>query len=153
MRHNESEVEDFIRWSKEIGVDLVNIIDPCVRNLLEAHAYLPKNTKYWYYDEEAFEQGLLKPKLIPQNECLWIWNSIQVNWDGTAVPCCRDPLGRHGLGNVFDEGLWRVFNSKPARMFRRKILRDQSNLETCRLCSGYGVPELGRNKDSTLGII
>jgi MoaA/NifB/PqqE/SkfB family radical SAM enzyme len=152
MRHNEHEVDEFIKWSREIGVDLVNVIDPCVRNMLEGYAYLPRNRKYWYYDEKAFERGVLKPKVMPQNQCLWIWNSIQINWDGTAVPCCRDPLGQYIIGNVFEQGLWRVFNTKPARDFRRRILTNQHSMEICRLCSGYGLPEMDRKKPACFEI-
>ena len=63
MRHNENEVDEFIKWSKEIGVDTANIIDPCVRNMVEGYAYLPKDKKYWFYDEEAFEKGILETKI------------------------------------------------------------------------------------------
>ena len=142
MRHNEHEVEAFLKWGKEIGVDVANVIDPCVRNMLEAHAYLPNDRKYWFYDEGAFEQGVLKPKLIPHNECVWIWNSVVINWNGDAVPCCRDPNGLHIMGNVFEDGLSRVFNSKKAREFRRRILTDQGNVDICKLCSSYGQPDL-----------
>ncbi len=144
MRHNEHQVQEFIRWAREVGVDTANVVDPCVRNMLEAHAYLPENKNYWYYDEEAFEQGILRPKILPNNECSWIWNSIQLNWNGDAVPCCRDPNGKHILGNVFEEGLNAVFNGEKARAFRTKILTQQGNVDICRLCSGYGLPDLNK---------
>ena len=146
MRHNEHQVPAFLNWAKEIGVDTANVIDPCARNMLEAHAYLPKDRKYWYYDEEAFEHGFLKPKHIPDNECFWIWNSMQINWDGEAVPCCRDPNGLHPLGNVFDHGLRQVFNSQKSRDFRQNILNNQGAVDICKLCSGYGLPNLEKQK-------
>src|SRR5579884_168047 len=146
MRHNEHQVDDFLDWAKKIGVDRANVIDPCARNMLEAHAYLPKNRKYWFYDEEAFERGVLKPKRLPGNECVWIWNSIQLNWDGTAVPCCRDPNGHFPLGNVFEKGLRAVFNGEAATGFRRKLLKDQGAISICKLCSGYGLPRLEHPK-------
>jgi MoaA/NifB/PqqE/SkfB family radical SAM enzyme len=142
MRHNEHQVEDFLDWAKKIGVHRASIIDPCARNMLEAHAYLPKNRKYWYYDEEAFERGILKPKKLPDNECVWIWNSIQLNWDGTAVPCCRDPNGKFPLGNVFERGLKGVFNGEAATSFRSRLLKEQGEISICKLCSGYGLPQL-----------
>src|SRR3546814_6393089 len=58
MRHNEHEVPAFLKWAEELGVDIANVIDPCVRNMFEGYAYLPENRKYWYYDEAAFEQGV-----------------------------------------------------------------------------------------------
>lgn len=142
MRHNEHQVADFLRWARGIGVDTANVIDPCARNMLEAHAYLTKDRKYWFYDEEAFERGVLKPKHVPDNECEWIWNSIQINWNGDAVPCCRDTNGHHVFGNVFEQGLGRVFNGAKARDFRRRLLAEQGNIDICSLCSGYGLPAL-----------
>lgn len=152
MRHNEHEVPAFMQWAKEIGADVANVIDPCVRNMLEAHAYLPKDRKYWYYDEKAFDRGMLTPKVLPHNECVWIWNSMQINWDGEAVPCCRDPNGKHMLGNVFNDGVMRVFNSEKARAFRRRVLTDQGNIDICRLCSGYGQPQMTKTRSISFEI-
>jgi MoaA/NifB/PqqE/SkfB family radical SAM enzyme len=153
MRHNEHEVPQFLKWAKEIGVDVANVVDPCVRNMLEGYAYLPKDRKYWYYDEKAFEQGYLRPKVLPDNECAWIWNSIQINWNGEAVPCCRDPNGKHILGNVFEQGLMGVFNGTKARQFRRRILTDQGNIDICKLCSSYGLPTIERKKSETFSVV
>lgn len=144
MRHNEHQVPEFLKWAKEIGVHKANVIDPCVRNMMEAHAYLPKDKKYWFYDEEAYERGILKPKHLPNNECVWIWNSIQLNWNGDAVPCCRDPLGSNIFGNVFNDGFKKVWNGEKARSFRNKILTQQGKVNICKLCSGYGMPTLQR---------
>ena len=83
---------------------------------------------------------------MPDNECPWIWNSIQINWDGEAVPCCRDPKGMHPLGNVFEHGLKQVFNGEAARAFRQQVLDKQGEVDICKLCSGYGLPELNRKK-------
>jgi radical SAM protein with 4Fe4S-binding SPASM domain len=153
MRHNEHEVPEFLKWAKDIGADVANVVDPCVRNMLEAHAYLPQDKKYWYYDEKAFEQGILRPKVIPDNECVFIWNSMQINWNGEAVPCCRDPNGKHILGNVFEDGLMRVFNGKKATDFRRRILTEQGKIEICKLCSGYGHPDINKKRPTAFEVV
>jgi hypothetical protein len=69
-----------------------------------------------------------------------------INWNGDAVPCCRDANGENVLGNVFDEGLGRVFNGKSAREFRHGILKAQKDVGICRLCSGFGLPNLEKAK-------
>ena len=153
MRHNEHEVDEFLQWAEDLGVDTANVVDPCVRNMLEAYAYLPKDRKYWYYDEEAFEQNVLKPKVVPNNDCVWIWNSIQINWNGDAVPCCRDPNGQHILGNVFEDGLMKVFNGERAREFRRRVLTEQGKIDICRLCSGYGMPTMLKEQPASFSIV
>lgn len=153
MRHNEHEVSEFLRWAEEIGVDIANVIDPCVRNMFEGYAYLPEDKKYWYYDEKAFEKGILKPKVLPDNECVWIWNSMQINWNGDAVPCCRDPNGKHVLGNVFEDGIMKVFNGEKARNFRKKILTEQGKIDICKLCSGYGMPNLHHKAPADFSVV
>jgi radical SAM protein with 4Fe4S-binding SPASM domain len=152
MKHNEHQVNDFLSWANSLGVDLVNIIDPCVRNMEEGERFLTKDKKYWYYDEEAYEKGFLRPKIIPKNECTWIWNSMQLNWDGDAVPCCRDPNGLFVLGNVFEQGLDAVWNGEKARAFRKKISSAQDKVSICKLCSGYGVPDLLTTKPASFTI-
>lgn len=152
MRHNEHQVDGFLKWARDIGVDLANIVDPSVRNMLEGHAYLTRDRKYWFYDEEAFERGILKPKVVMDNECTWVWNSTLVNWNGDVVPCCRDPNGKNILGNVFQDGLMNVFNGDQAMAFRRKILKSQSEVGICRLCSGYGVPHLDRPRVANFSV-
>ena len=142
MKHNEHEVPKFLAWAKEAGVDKANVIDPCVRNVVEGHAMLPSDKKYWFYDEEAFERGVLRPKHVMHNECTWVWNSIMVNWDGDVVPCCRDPHGHHVLGNAFETPLREIWNGAKARDFRRSIIKDQGSVNICELCSGFGVPQL-----------
>ena len=142
MKHNEHEVPAFLEWAREAGVDQANVIDPCVRNVVEGHAMLPSDRKYWFYDEEAFERGTLKPKHVLHNECTWVWNSIMVNWDGSVVPCCRDPHGHHVLGNAFETPLREIWNAKPATDFRRQIASNQQGVDICELCSGFGVPQL-----------
>jgi radical SAM protein with 4Fe4S-binding SPASM domain len=142
MKHNEHEIPAFLNWAREVGVDRANIIDPCVRNVEEGKLLLPEDRRYWFYDEESFAKGVLKPRIVPVNECTWIWNSLTVNWDGSAVPCCRDPQGGHVFGNVFERPLPEIWNGPEITAFRRRIVTDQRNVDICRLCSGYGVPQL-----------
>lgn len=152
MRHNEHEVPEFLRWCEELGVDKANIVDPCVRDVEEGKRFLTEDPKYWFYDREAFDQGILRPKHIPDNECTWIWNSVMINWDGSVVPCCRDPHGRHPFGNAFEQPLREIWNGPKIREFRTKIGRNQRDIDICRLCSGYGVPQLGKSAPVTFEI-
>jgi radical SAM protein with 4Fe4S-binding SPASM domain len=144
MRHNEHQVQDFLAWAKDLGVDKAIVVDPCVRTVEEGSQFLTKDEAYWFYDAEAFKKGVLRPKVIPENECTWVWNSTMINWNGDVVPCCRDPHGQYLLGNAFEEPLRRVWNSEKSREFRRGISTNQSQVGICALCSGYGVPRLHR---------
>ncbi len=142
MKHNEHEVEEFKKLGENLRVDEAAVIDPCVRDMDQAKQFLPRDERYWFYDKEAFERGILRPKLIPNNECLWIWQSTLIAWNGDVVPCCRDPHGRHVVGNVFKEPLKAIWNGEKYRAFRRKVLTNQKCVDICSLCSSYGLPVL-----------
>lgn len=147
MRHNEHEVDEFLRVTKEWGVDEALVIDPCVRDVDQGRQFLTSDEKYWFYDKRAFEQhGILKPRSIPNNRCWWIWHSAVITWDGKVVPCCRDPRARFVFGNVLEENFKRIWNSPRYREFRKRILTAQDNVPICTLCSSFPVPDLNVNR-------
>jgi len=142
MKHNEHEVDDFLKFAQEIGVDDAQVISPCVRTLEQGRQFLPQNDKYWLYDRKAFNEGILHPTLIPHNHCEWLYYSTTIQWNGNVVPCCRDPQGEHIMGNIFEQDFYEIWNCEKFREFRRKINSDQANLKLCQLCSGFGMPIL-----------
>jgi len=142
MRHNEHEVEDFLKLAQEIGVDNASIVSPCVRTMEQGEKFLPKDDKYWLYDKQAFDKGILRPKLIPNNRCDWLYYSSTIQWNGDVVPCCRDAQGDYVMGNLFEQDFYEIWNGEKFREFRRKVNTAQGNLKLCRLCSGYGIPLL-----------
>lgn len=144
MRHNEHEVAEFLELAKAIGVDKANIIDPCVRTVEEGQKLLPENRQYWFYDQKAFDNGVLRPKYLTDNHCEWVWNSALILCDGSMVPCCRDVHGTHTFGNVFENSYTKIWNAPSAQKFRRHILDDQGSIDVCKLCSGFGLPQLIR---------
>lgn len=144
MKHNEDEIEDAIKLGNRLGVDKVEIISPCVRNMGQAEAMLPENEDYWIYDRKAFQQGILKPGQVPRNRCWYIWHSMTVCWNGDVVLCCRDARAEFPVGNVFQEDIKKIWNGKRIKELRKKVMFDQADLKLCDLCSGYGVPLIHR---------
>lgn len=148
MRHNEHEVGEFLRVSKAWGVDGAQIVKPVVRDVEQGRAFLTAGDDYWVYDRRAFEeQGVLKPRVIPDNQCWWIWHSAVITWDGKVVPCCRDPKGTFVFGNVLEQRFREIWNGPAYRAFRARILTQQRGVPICALCSSYPVPDL--NVDRT----
>jgi radical SAM protein with 4Fe4S-binding SPASM domain len=144
MRHNESDIEEFLRIAKGMGVDRTNIISPCVRTPEQARELLPKSDSYWIYQRATFEQeGCLVPKrLLPQNACPWLYYSITIQVDGSVVPCCRDPHGQYTLGNLLEESLQEIWNGTKLREFRKAVFSNQARVDICQLCPGEGIPRL-----------
>jgi len=144
MRHNEGEIETFLRMAGEIGVDRKNVISPCVRTPEQARELLPKSDSYWIYQRQRFEQQgcLLPKKRYPENSCPWLYYSITIEVDGNVVPCCRDPHGRHIVGNLLEQSLGEVWNGRKLREFRRTVFSNQAGVDICQLCPGEGLAHL-----------
>lgn len=144
MRHNEGEIQEFLRMAEVIGVDRKNIINPCVRTAQQGRDFLPRADEYWIYERKKFEEeNCLSPKKIyPENSCPWLYYSITILVDGNVVPCCRDPHGRQIVGNLLEESLEEVWNGPKLRGFRKAVFSHQGSVDICRLCPGEGLAAL-----------
>lgn len=142
MKHNEHEVEKFKNFCKEKGVDYCNVIDPCVRTVEQGHEMLPTDKDHWFYDPKSFYKGQLKPRIIPKNDCSWIYYSMVITAEGDIVPCCRDPRATLKMGNLITDSLEDIWNNEKYQGFRNAILNNQKNVDICRLCSGYGISDI-----------
>lgn len=141
MKHNEHELGK-LQQLRNLGVDNVQVIAPCVRTIEQGEEFLPSDYGLWYYDKYAFSKGLLRPKVVPHNRCFWIYYSTVITWDGNVLPCCRDAQGQNIMGNVFNRSFVEIWNGERYRTFRRQIAESQHAVTICRLCSGFGVPRL-----------
>lgn len=139
MKHNEHQVADFIEWCKEINVDSFNIIDPCVRTVEQGIKYLPTDKKHWIYNPKKFEEGKLQRKIVPKNDCPWIYYSMTVMSNGDVVPCCHDACGKEVMGNLINQDFSDIWNGKKYQKFRNRIFSKQNSVSICKLCSGYGI--------------
>lgn len=142
MKHNEHEVVPFLQRMKTLGVDRAVVIDPCVRTIAQGHQFLPTDRSHWIYDEASFAKGVLKPKILPDNVCPWIYYSLAVHVNGNVVPCCRDTRGEEVMGNLLTESLQAVWNGERYRRFRERIIKNQGDVGICRLCSSYPVSRI-----------
>jgi len=144
MRHNEGEIQEFLRMAERIGVDRKNIISPCVRTPQQGRDFLPQSDEHWIYERKKFaEGGSLSPKKnYPENSCPWLYYSITIQVDGHVVPCCRDPLGRQIVGNLLEQSLEEVWNGPRLRKFREAVFSHQAGVDICRLCPGEGLAPL-----------
>ncbi len=142
MKHNEHEVDEFRRSMLALGADDTVVIDPCVRTIEQGKQFLPTNTLHWIYDEGAFARGVLRPKVLPDNVCPWIYYSIAIHVNGNVVPCCRDPRGEEVMGNILEQDLDTIWNGPQFVRLRERIQRDQGSVGICRLCSSYPVSKV-----------
>lgn len=142
MKHNEHEMPFFQETMKKMGADHAWVIDPCVRTIEQGKKMLPTDKDHWFYDVAAFERGILKPKLLMDNECPWIYHNMAVQVNGDVVPCCRDNQGTEIMGNLLQQGLDEIWNGEKYINFRKRLHEDQGRVKICRLCSSYGTSQI-----------
>lgn len=63
-----------------------------------------------------------------------IFSSV-VGFDGEIRLCCDDPLRQIELGNIKNENLYDVLNSKRACELRNKIVIDRNSVFPCNVCN------------------
>lgn len=142
MRHNEHQVEDFIRYCNQVGVDKYNIIGTTARTVEQYLSYMPSDPEYRIFDQSQLDRGCLVPKLRPNGYCGWLYSTATINVAGDVVPCCRDPKGRYVLGNVFKENFYQIWNNDKYQAIRKTVAENSNAFDLCRLCPGEAVPPL-----------
>ena len=68
--------------------------------------------------------------------CYGLRDQIGILLDGTVVPCCLDSEGKIPLGNIFDESLEEIINSKRALDIYNGFSNRKAVEELCKRC-GY----------------
>ncbi|MEM3086830.1 MAG: radical SAM protein [Halobacteria archaeon] len=145
FRHNQHEVGDMVRLSKELGVDHLALKKPSIitydsQGIIKtdnaelkrlAVKWLPEDSRFRLYD---FVEGGRQVK-VKEQMCYWAWQSA-VNWNGDVTSCCMDPEGVNVVGNVFlnPEGFDGVWKSPAYVQMRKKVLRRETPI-----CGGCPV--------------
>ena len=136
MKHNEHEIKKMIELAKELKVDTlffktVGVMDPRLKKQIKK--YMPSNPKFRRYVDMGDD---LKPVPLAGRVCNYLWEEITVNVDGSVVPCCRDAQGKYVFGNLKNQKIGEIWNSKKMVAFRNDVLRNKDKIDICRLCSG-----------------
>ncbi|KPL02606.1 MAG: hypothetical protein AMJ90_05295 [candidate division Zixibacteria bacterium SM23_73_2] len=138
-RFNQKEIEKAKDLAVKLGVDnfsLVKFAFPDYKTVSKEKVleFLPEDpflSRYKIVDGKLE----LQKKSREKTPCIWVWDRAVINWDGSLCPCCVDYDCRYYLGNYFDQGLKKIWNSKKYRDLRKKILKDRDKIEICYNCS------------------
>jgi len=133
MKSNEHEVEEIQKLAKECGVDEIILKTVYLWNDAKmAEKYLPTDKKYSRY---LTNEGV-KCKTSIRPGCDGLWIGVNINYDGTVVPCCFDTHEKFIFGNAvtskdFDKEIW---NSRKFQAFRKNVWEDKGSVEMCKNC-------------------
>lgn len=131
MKHNEHEIEEIKKLSKELGVDNLELKSIQIYSKEDVNTFLPENPKYRRYkvSDDNFEL-----KFGIKNQCRRIWTNAVVNWDGEVAICCFDKDGDFKVGNVMESDLNQLWKNKNIMKVRNQILNDRKQIPICRNC-------------------
>ena len=122
LEENKEEINDFIRqWKGNKQVNIIRI-----------------------KPEANITSGELKDN-VPSTPCIQVWRNLNINCDGSVVPCCFDNDNKYVMGNVAEQSINDIWNSQRFRDFRKK--QSMREIDICYRCD-FGQP----NKLSLLAI-
>ena len=139
MKHNEKEIDKAKKLALDLGVDnfslvKLSLIDYREIPLDEALKFLPEQEIYSRYKIVRGKLELNR-KEKKNNTCIWAWDRMVINWDGSVCPCCVDYDCQYYMGNFFETGWKKIWNNERYINLRKQILKNKNKLRVCSNCS------------------
>lgn len=125
MKHNQHEIGKLKEFALSLGADKAVIktfgshLD--IKRLKE---FEPGEKELSRYAEPVKERDL----------CRRIYLGMNINYDGTVVPCCYDPLESVILGNVLESSIKQVWQGDKFTSFRKAVLKNKQAIGICHNC-------------------
>ncbi len=119
MKHNQHQMEDARRMSREIGVDRLRFTGAGLpfnefKNVPLANQWMSELPIYrGYYPDKMLERGYLYDE-----SCFYLYRAMTVNPEGGVAPCCVLYHSKFDFGNLIDSSLDDVWNSEHYRASR-----------------------------------
>lgn len=137
MKHNEHELPKLKELANKLGViwkiKTVSIGD--YKHNSEEKQFIPESPLRRYIVPSSFADSTrIIPKSTNLKICPYPWLWAHVNWDGTVVPCCKDPHRNHTMGNAFENGFMNIWNNESFVKFRKTYLKSPKLLTRCKKC-------------------
>jgi len=133
MKHNEHQIPEMKKLSRELGADKLELKSAQVYNFAEDTSIIPENVKYARYLRGADGKWVLKKPI--RNRCFRMWSGAVISWDGRVVPCCFDKDAAHQLGKLDQQPFKEIWQAESYHNLREQILSDRSSIDICRNCS------------------
>lgn len=132
MKHNEHQIQDFLRLAKDLGVDLPVLKSAQIYSENDQNSILPEsNKKKRYYKDD---NGMLHHITPLRKRCWRMWHGAVITWDGRMVPCCYDKDASHQMGSLDSQSLEEIWRNERYHSFRNTILKERESIEICRNC-------------------
>ena len=144
-------VEDIIKCGDLLGKNNIQVVyrlwvDNKYQNnmlkLLEKHYNVKieeenvklNNNIYFNKDKEFIWPSLENNIIREEGTCYGTRTHIGILSDGTIIPCCLDSSGIINLGNIFEDDLQDVINSKRFKDMKENFQNNKICEELCKKC-------------------
>lgn len=115
---------------------------PQLFNLIEENDFIEIGNKKYINLDTIYEWPSLEKEIVSTSgSCYGLINQLAILVDGTVVPCCLDQNGDIKLGNIFEENLEVILNSKLAKEIEDGFKNNKLINPLCQRC---GFRELKR---------
>lgn len=135
------------------GLDLLNISCYDDEMLIKARTFYKtynKQVKFTIYDYRRPESFNNRAGNVPvggeynqtHSICMSPLFTSVIGWDGEIRLCCNDVLGEVKFGNIKNQNLYDILNSRKMKEYRKIITKDRNQVFPCNKCNfiGYRLP-------------
>jgi radical SAM protein with 4Fe4S-binding SPASM domain len=129
FKHNENEVDDFIKFAKQSGANDYVLKSAQIYDFENADDLLPVNAKYKRYSNKN------KIEAVENNRCWKMWHSCVITWDGKVVPCCFDKDANHAMGDLNQQSFTEIWTGSRYQKFRNQLFKSRKEIAMCANCS------------------
>ena len=129
--HNEHEIPELQKLKKKYHIDKITLKSAQIYEESQID-FLPENQKYSRYN---ISNGKVKLKKVAENHCKRLIFGTVVCFDGRVVPCCFDKDADHEFGNISNQSLTEIRNSKKFRNFVKQVFSQRNGIEICNNCT------------------
>lgn len=133
LKSNEHQITEIAQLSKQLGVDKLELKTAQFNSYNNGNPLMPTSHKYSRYIKNIVGTFSLKRKL--KNQCLRMWQSVVITWDGKVVPCCFDKDAQHQLGDMNKSSFKEIWEGDIYNSLRKGILAKRKGIEICCNCT------------------
>lgn len=132
MKQNEHQLDDVLKYGKDVGVEKVVFKTMQISNYENAVKFLPANKKYRRY---ILQNGSFSIKNKLKNHCFALWRTSVITWDGKVVPCCFDKDADFEMGMLNGRTFNDIWKSVEYQKFRQRVLDSRKDVNMCTNCT------------------
>lgn len=94
------------------------------------------NSRFWekHYEEIWKKMNLANGENITNKICHHPWSGTFIYSNGNVSPCCILAPEKYIFGNIFENSLSEILNTKKATSFRRELLQRKKPFSDCKEC-------------------